>query len=765
MQRDDSLIAYWAFNEGKGKSVLDHVSGQNDAISYVFNEAKDKPSSDPLWTKGMNGPGLLFDGYSTWVTRKADQFPQLTQSFTVEAWVAPRCYEEGDERRLSAFVNQHDREAAQGFVLGMYRHGTWSMQVGVAGEWLEVWAEKDAVLLKDQWSYITSTYDAAKGQMALYLNAREVGLLTVPNHQVDQGITPCFEDLLIGKNNHSAITNEIFDANMFCGMIDELKIYNRARTVEEINADFQAYVQLFEDGMLPKPDMTPKRSRYDGDRHRPQYHFLPPEHWMNEPHAPLFFNGQYHLFYQNNPQGPYIHQLHWGHAVSDDLVHWRDLPVAIAPEADAVDPDGCWSGCSVIDNDGIPALIYTAGDFTQNPSQQMGLARSTYSQDGDLDLKQWVKHEQPIVVQEENLGGAEKGTAWFGQFRDPFIWKDENVWYQIIGSGIRNGEEYIGGTALLYTSEDLIQWTYRKPLIVGDYVKYPTTGQVWELPVLLPIGKDQKGKEKHVFLINPWYDFHNEHNVKHVWYWIGTWDREGYSFIPDDEEPQLTDVGEHFTGPSGLVDPKGRSLVFSIAQGKRTKQNDYYSGWAHNAGLPTHLYLREDGRLGVEPVEELASLRVQSLLNYEGRMDLDEANAMLSSVCGDCLEIELVIDSASFSEAGIKVRRSESGQEETLLFYKNDTQEFLVDRSLSSLATDVGKGVQGGKVDLADEDLKLHIYLDRSMVEAYLNGLKGLTTRVYPTREDAVGLQLWSSSDPQQLRILTLKVWELGSAF
>src|SRR5699024_2266342 len=104
----------------------------------------------------------------------------------------------------------------------------------------------------------------------------------------------------------------------FNGLIDELKVYNETLTEKDIQDRYENYVNNFENGKHPKPDLEWDRTRYDGDRHRPQYHFNAPEHWMNEPHAPLYFNGKYHIFYQFNPQGPYWSHLHWGHAVSDD---------------------------------------------------------------------------------------------------------------------------------------------------------------------------------------------------------------------------------------------------------------------------------------------------------------------------------------------------------------------------------------------------------------------------------------------------------------
>src|SRR5918911_968679 len=101
-----------------------------------------------------------------------------------------------------------------------------------------------------------------------------------------------------------------------------------------------------------------QRKELDGDAHRPQFHFLPPANWMNDPNGLIQCRGQYHLFYQYNPHAPVHGNIHWGHAVSDDLAHWRHLPIALAPTPGGPDAGGCWSGCAIV-QDGVPTLIYT----------------------------------------------------------------------------------------------------------------------------------------------------------------------------------------------------------------------------------------------------------------------------------------------------------------------------------------------------------------------------------------------------------------------
>ncbi|MGU3470728.1 GH32 C-terminal domain-containing protein [Paenibacillus sp. D51F] len=744
---DQGLIAYWPLDESAGKTAADHIAMSDDRVDYVFNEAKFTMPHDPQWRRGIKGGALLFDGYSTWVTGQADRIAQPADALTITAWVAPRSYEWGDEQRLSAIVNRHDREKKEGFILGMYRHGSWSLQLGAGGVWEEVWAH-DAPLAKDRWSFISATYDKSQGIMKLYLNGKEAVSRTTENKAA---IAPADAELLIGKNNQAALLAGVFSLNMFNGLMDEVRLYDRALEADEIA---QAYKDDLEPygGKAPAisyDDIKLDRSLLAADRHRPQYHVSPPAHWMNEPHAPIYFNNQYHLFYQHNPQGPYWHQIHWGHWVSDDMVHWRDLPVALAPEKNAVDPDGVWSGSAAYDENGIPALFFTAGDDRANPNQRVGLARSTFAQDGVNDLVRWIKNPEPLITQKEGIGK-------FGDFRDPFVWKDGDMWYLLIGSGIDGG----GGTALAYQSKDMMDWEYKGSLFSADIRTYPYLGPVWELPVLLPLGQDKNGKEKHLFLISP---VGPGADVE-VFYWIGSYDKSRMTFVPDQEEPQLIDVGDfHFTGPSGMVDPKtGRKIIFTIAQGERTPQLDYNAGWAHNGGLPLSVYLREDGRLGIEPIKELQSLRGNKLASLQNK-SLDEANALLQDVKGDMLEIQVELQAEEADQVGIKVRRSPNGEEETLLYYDMEDSMLKVNRMKTTLDRfERSKGIQGGKLELDGDSLELHIYLDRSMIEAYANGLKSLTTRAYPSREDALGLQVWGNGT---LSVKSMEVWEMKSAW
>ena len=229
-QTNKGLVAHWSFEEGKGKTTRDRVTSKEDPISYVFNEAEFALPREPQWRNGVGSGALLFDGYSTWVSREAAGAPVIRDTLTITAWVAPRCYEWGDEERLSAIVNQHDRERREGYVLGMYRHGAWSLQIGCGDRWEAVWS-KDAVLVRNRWSFVTAVFDGSRGIMKLFLNGEAVACRPLATGTT---IAPSSEDLWIGKNNRCTVLAGSFELNMFSGLIGDLKLYDRALDDSEI---------------------------------------------------------------------------------------------------------------------------------------------------------------------------------------------------------------------------------------------------------------------------------------------------------------------------------------------------------------------------------------------------------------------------------------------------------------------------------------------------------------------------------------------------
>ncbi|KMJ59099.1 hypothetical protein AB685_08525 [Bacillus sp. LL01] len=738
-----ALISRWQFEEQEGNTTLDGVSGINDTVHYIFDEAMFQPNRQLKRRKGISGNALWFDGFSTYIERKQDKFKVDKNSVTISGWVAPHAFGGLEDKRLTALVNQHDLKEEKGFILGFHKHGLLSFQLGLTSGWKEVWGENH-YLPKDVWSHVAATYDKKESCMKLYLN----GVLIGSQQTEQEDIAPADVDLLIGKNNLPFMVADTFALNMFSGLMDEVSIYNQALTEEEILNQYHTYLERAEGVIsdIPYENISIDRNEFAADKHRPQYHATAPGHWMNEPHAPLYYKGKYHLFYQHNPQGPYWGNIHWGHWVSDDLIHWKDQPVALAPAKDEVDPDGTWSGCAHYDEKGLPVLFFTAGNHHYLPNQMIGLARSTYEKDGDVNLSQWEKHSEPVIFQPEGHQLDDDG------FRDPFVWKEDDTWYQIVASGI-NGQ---GGTALLFESANIVDWQFKGCLYVSDYEKYPYLGRVWELPILLPLGMNSKGEEKHLFIISPV----GEGADVEVFYWVGAWDKVKGSFTPDEEEPQLFDLGDfHFTGPSAMVDPVTKKLLlFTIAQGERPIEYEYASGWAHNAGMPVEVYLGHDDRMRIKPVDQVKKLRKDKLLDLKDRT-LAEVNEQLKQLSGDMLEIRLKFKEAYESSCGLYIRQSKDRKEETLFYYNRSEDGFYVNRNKTSVdKRERTTGIQGGVVQLGENPLDLRLLLDKSLVEVYINELKSLTTRVYPAQEDANGILLFGDAE---LLVERVEIWSM----
>ncbi|MYM21953.1 glycoside hydrolase [Duganella sp. FT135W] len=735
------LLAHWPLDDGSGKQAVETVSGRHDAVDYVFNHARYKPDSAPLWrpaTACIRGGCLQFDGYSTDIKAPALTSTQLAKGFTLSAWIAPHAFEWGDGGHYSAFLSQFDTEAKQGFSFGVYRFGTWGIKLGMGSAIIDV-RVKERKLPRDAWSHVAASYDPVTRQVALFLNGERLVHVTAP---VDGVFGMPAVPLTVGRYSQPETVGGVFKLNTFLGLMDEVRISAGPSDAVSVAAGMKA--DLAErHGVVPTlspSDLRIAPATFDGDQYRPQYHLIPDAGWMNEPHAPFYYGGQYHLFFQKNPFGPFWHQIHWGHWVSPDMVRWRELPIALAPEDDGLATDGIWSGSATYDAAGAPVLFFTAGNDTAKPNQRTGMA--TPHDLRDPDLTRWDKTLQPVTLQQE-------GQGRYGEFRDPFVFRDgaQQRWFQLVGSSLTGRS----GTALVYESSDLRNWTPRGPLFSIDAMRYPGFDATWELPVLLPVGKGRDGRERHVFL----------NDVRgQAYYWIGVFDTTTARFTPDVEAPRMFDLGQgHFSGPSGFVDPKtGRSIVFSIAQGERTLQDEYDAGWAHNGGLPITLSLGDDGELRLAPISETATLRRQQLLDLHD-VSVAEAQAALAAIHGGALEIALELaPSSQQGKRGLRVRSAPDQTELTDLYVDTASQRLEIDRSRSTSGRH--GGVQGGAFALNAEALRLRLFLDGSMIEAYANERNSLTSRIYPSRRDADGLGLLAQTGD---RIISLKVWAMGS--
>lgn len=458
------------------------------------------------------------------------------------------------------------------------------------------------------------------------------------------------------------------------------------------------------------------------DFHRPRFHFLPPSNWMNDPNGVIQWKGQYHLFYQHNPTGAFHGNIHWGHAVSHDLIHWKDLPIALSPTPDSVDESGIFSGCAV-DNGGQPIIFYTGVSGPNYGRQVQCMAI------GSQDLIQWEKYSNNPVI--DTVPDEAKQTT---DFRDPFVWHDENGWHMIVGSRIENA----GGTVFLYRSEDLIHWHYVGPILIGDK---KVDGVIWECPNMFRFG------EKWVFIVST----HSGEDVELAKYFVGTFENGRLSV----EFESYFDYG-YLYAPLTFVDDKGRQLLWGWLREGRAVEAAIQAGWSGVQAIPRQLSLDDRNRLLMEPVVELESIRGEA--HRFANVDLlDDPVFLVRS-----LSLDMVGEFALATEGilSIYLASSESGNEQTQIIFDRHRNEFVIKRQYPPTTIDVDNYPHIVRHDLdPDESLTLRIILDGSTLEIIANKRTSISTRIYPTSSDNNFVRL----NGKQSKLMTLDIYEMPS--
>ena len=495
------------------------------------------------------------------------------------------------------------------------------------------------------------------------------------------------------------------------------------------------------------------RERLAADPARPLYHLSPPGDFMNDPNGLCEWQGRFHLFFQYLPGGELLtadrkQGVCWGHVVSDDLVNWRDLPIALHPDVER----DCYSGQTLVEDDRVIAIYH--GTRAGN-----GIATAS-----DPLLLNWQKHpDNPVIPgdpQGLGGGGGDEVVAENGKYRvfDPCIWKEEDGYYSISGTymdGPFGGTRSVNalGVDHLFYSKDLGSWTYLGPLVTDDQLAEP--GEDMAVPNFWPISDD-----KHMLLL-----FSHKRAGR---YYIGSYDQATHRFTP--ETHGRMNYGPWTVGslhaPSATVDASGRYLgIFNIKEGRD------FRGWNDIMSLPRHYWLAEDNSLRMAPVPELEGQRFD-----EEQVAAQEIPAnseqLLENVSGKAIEIEAVIEPGEAREVGFTVLRSPDGAEQTRISFFVPLQDrranpgwLQIDTSQSSLAGDVhGRPPEQGPLELAaDEALHLRIFIDRSIIEVFANDKQCLTLRVYPSRADSAGVTLFARGGAAQLR--SLSAWQMRSVW
>ena len=462
-----------------------------------------------------------------------------------------------------------------------------------------------------------------------------------------------------------------------------------------------------------------KRKSAAADPYRPVYHFSPPGFGLHDPAGLCRWQGKYHLFYLYSPPG-----LQWsrGHAVSDDLVHWRDLPML--PTSIRGGTGQAWA-----DNDRVIVTIGEGKLFTSS----------------GLFLQKWTEH--PV-----RFPGA-----------DNFIWRDKDHYYITKAAGGPNT------TLEILRSKDLTKWDSMGNYLSDGYFTDPGTDGSCNNVLSL-------GNGKHLIL----FFSHNRGPE----YYIGKSDLEGGRFTI--QHHGRMNYGPVMRGglhaPTGFVDTDGRCIgLWNIMEG--TIEDNMLGHKGGMVSLPRQLAanklvtadegwnIRPINPLTIEPVEELKKLRFNPVKLKEVTIPAN-GQQLLAGVQGRAMELEAVIDPKSAREVGLRVFQSPNGEEQTTISlsmhghawpWKSNKRHLMIDVSQASLSADVASRVpEIGPLYLKDgEPLHLRVFIDRSVVEVFANGRQCLTLRAYPTRPDSTGVSVFARGS--EARLVSLTAWQMKS--
>ena len=457
---------------------------------------------------------------------------------------------------------------------------------------------------------------------------------------------------------------------------------------------------------------------------KPAFHLTPRVGWMNDPNGFSYYKGQYHLFYQYYPFDTKWGVMHWGHAVSDDLLHWEHLPAALAPDTLA-DRDGCFSGSAVELPDGRQLLLYT-GVVEQRgmPGETADCIQTQCVAIGDgVDYQKYPGN--PVLTDADIPAGSSKSD-----FRDPKAWREPDGSYRcVVGNRAADGS----GQLLYYSSPDALHWTFESVLAAN----HDRFGSMWECPDFFELDG------KAVILVSPQdmlpegFEYHNGNGTVCL---IGRFDDRTKTFV--EETDHAIDYGIDFYAPQTILTPDGRRVMIAWMQNWDTlaiKKPKFF--WYGQMTLPRELSIR-NGRLYQWPIRELDALR-QNHVAYQGVRF--EGETTLTGICGRRLDVTITIRAAEKDNVYKKfaVWFAQNDRYHTAISYRPYGSVLKIDRKFSGSRRAV---IHQRRCLVPDRggELTFRMILDRHSVEIFVNGGEQTLTASMFTEQGSDGFRFFA---------------------
>ena len=450
---------------------------------------------------------------------------------------------------------------------------------------------------------------------------------------------------------------------------------------------------------------------------RPAFHLTPWVGWMNDPNGFCYYQGAYHMFYQYYPYDTVWGPMHWGHAVSTDLLHWEHRPCAMAPDTDA-DAKGCFSGTATPTPDGRLLLLYTGvqDDGKGGTKQLQCLAEG--------DGTDFVKDAANPVIGESLLP---EGASCV-DFRDPKIWYEDGVYHCVVST--RDDREQ--GRILLYESPDARRWTYRTTLDVcrNEY------GKMWECPDFFALD------DRQLLLVSPQEMEGTPDGEFHAGFvtvaLLGRYDKERAAFTRESVQP--IDYGTDFYAPQTTLTPDGRRVMVAWMQNWATvNEAPRNHRWFNCMTMARELFIR-DGRLCQRPVREIEAM----WKNTVHRKETLDGSTSYAGVAGRRLDLTIRLDAAASPECRrFTLRFAQDDRHFTSVEWSSAYNELVFDRSCCGSRRDIP---HQRRIKAAPQNgaLTLRLVLDGDCAELFVNDGERTISALLDTPADAQGISLHS---------------------
>jgi fructan beta-fructosidase len=479
--------------------------------------------------------------------------------------------------------------------------------------------------------------------------------------------------------------------------------------------------------------------------YRPQFHFSPATGWLNDPNGLIFYDGEYHLFYQHIPGNFGDHGAHWGHAVSADLVHWQQLPIALYPDQ----LGAIWSGSAVIDRENTSG--FQTGDekvmvafFTHRDDAGLQQQSLAYSNDRG---RTWTKYPDNPVIPNPGLL----------DFRDPKVfWHSASSrWVMVVVAGMR---------VMIYSSNDLKHWSFASEFGAGQ----GSQRGVWECPDLFELTVDgDPTHRKWILLVSVAH--HQVAEEPAMQYFVGEFDGNTFSSSTSPETIRWLDHGsDNYAGVTfnNIPPEDGRRIMIGWMNHWWYARNVPTSPWRGAMTVPQELMLTSDGtgrlHLLSTPVAELRDIRGQH--RRTERQVLTEATSLsLKDVTQNgAFEVAVEFRVGSAGEFGV-ILSNEHG-EQAVAGYMVETNEVFVDRR------DAGEAdfhpifaahIQRAPLEPESGVVQLRVLVDWSSVELFANDGRAVITDLIFPQGGFNELGLYAKNG--DVTLVRGDVWELSS--